>query len=327
MRALVYDGPWKISQQETPIPTVGDDDVLVAVKSVGICGSDVHGYTGTTGRRAPGVIMGHEFSGVVTQIGGGVTGVATEDEVIVSPLFPYDGKGTRYVVGVNTAGAYADYVVVHKSMLIPKPEGLSFRDGAMAEPLSIAMHAVSRTPIGLMDSVVIVGAGTIGLLTLLSARLAGAGKIFISDMSAHRLAMARELGADVTINIKEEDPVEVVKSHTGGWGADCAIEAVGISPAVQQAHAATRNGGNITWIGNSALMIELNMQDVVTRELTVRGTYGFTDEFDKAINALATGRLDVSPLIERVAGLEEGPELIDALAKGELELAKVILEP
>lgn len=327
MRVLVYHGPWEMTLEQTDEPRPGPDQVLVAVKSVGICGSDVHGYTGSTGRRAPGVVMGHELSGVVVAVGANVASAAAEDEVVVSPLFPYDGKGVREVLGVNTAGAYADYVLVHESMLIPKPEGLSFRHAAMAEPLSIAMHAVSRTPIPLMGNVLVVGAGTIGLLTLLSARLKGAGTIFVTDMSEHRLALARDLGADVTINIKERDPVATIKAATDGWGVDCAIEAVGISPAVQQAHAATRNGGHITWIGNSALIIEVNMQEVVTRELTVAGTYGFTDEFGKAIHALATGRIDVAPLIERVAGLDEGPGIIDALAKGELDLAKVILEP
>ncbi len=327
MRTLVYHGPWEMSLVEAGDPVPGADEVLVAVKSVGICGSDVHGYTGSTGRRAPGVIMGHELAGVVVATGAGVESAASEDEVVVSPLFPFDGKGTRYVLGVNTPGAYADYVLVHKSMLIPKPDGLSFRHAAMAEPLSIAMHAVARTPIPIMGTVCIVGAGTIGLLTLLAARSKGAGKIFITDMSAHRLELARQLGADVPINVGEQDPAAVIMEATGGWGVDCAIEAVGITPAVQQAHKVTRNGGDITWIGNSALMIEINMQEVVTRELTVRGTYGFTDEFEKSIDALASGRINVEPIIERVAGLDEGPALIDALAKGELDLAKVILEP
>ena len=327
MRALVYHGPWQMTLEEVDEPRPGPGEVLVDVQAVGICGSDVHGYTGSTGRRAPGVVMGHEFSGVVVALGDGVSGVQSEDEVVVSPMFPFEGKGTRYVVGVNRPGAYADYAIVHESMLIPKPTGLSFRHAAMAEPLSIAMHAAARTPVPLMGTVAVIGAGTIGLLTLQSARLKGAGKIIVTDMSEHRLALARELGADVTINIKEQDPVEVVMDMTGGWGVDCAIEAVGITPAVQQAHKLTRNGGDITWIGNSALMIEVNMQEVVTRELTVRGTYGFSDEFTKAIDALASGRVNVDPLIERIATLEEGPAIVDALAKGDLDLAKVILEP
>ena len=327
MRALVYHGPWSMSLEETPDPQPGPGEILVDVKAVGICGSDVHGYTGSTGRRTPGMVMGHEFSGVISALGDGVSAVEEEDEVVVSPLFPFDGKGVRRVVGVNVDGAYADRIVVHESMVVPKPPELSFRLAAMAEPLSVAMHAVSLTPIGLMENVAIVGAGTIGLLTAVAARLKGAGKIFITDMSEHRLDVARQIGVDMAINIKEQDPIEVIKAETDGWGVDCAIEAVGLTPAVQQAHSMTRNGGHVTWIGNSALMIEVNMQDVVTRELTVQGSYGFTTEFPVSIQALASGRIDVEPLIERIATLEEGPDYMDRLAKGELEMAKVIIEP
>lgn len=197
----------------------------------------------------------------------------------------------------------------------------------MVEPLSVGLHAVEITPMRLMDSVAIVGVGTIGLVTLLSARLKGAGAIIVTDMSEHRLELARKLGADITINVSETDPVQAVRAATGGLGADVTFEAVGYAPTVQQALAITRTGGSCTWIGNSAQMIELNMQEIVTRELTVRGTYGFNTEFPRAIQAIASGQIDVVPLIERIAPLEEGPELIDLLAKGKLDLAKVILEP
>ncbi|MEZ4580709.1 MAG: zinc-binding dehydrogenase [Caldilineaceae bacterium] len=216
---------------------------------------------------------------------------------------------------------------MHESMLIPKPTGLSFRHAAMAEPLSIAMHAAARTPIPLMGTVAVIGAGTIGLLTLQSARLKGAGKIIVTDMSEHRLALARELGADVTINIKEQDPVEVVMDMTGGWGVDCAIEAVGITPAVQQAHKLTRNGGDITWIGNSALMIEVNMQEVVTRELTVRGTYGFSDEFTKLPSTRWRPAGSTWSRSSSVSPPWKKAPPSSTLAKGDLDLAKVILEP
>ncbi|HMN31102.1 MAG TPA: zinc-binding dehydrogenase, partial [Caldilineaceae bacterium] len=204
---------------------------------------------------------------------------------------------------------------------------VSWRQAAMCEPLSVALHAVSRTPIPLMGTVAIVGAGTIGLLTLMAARLAGAGQVIITDISAHRLEMAEELGADLAINIQEQDPVQTILDHTGGFGVDCAIEAVGISAAVQQAHKVTRNGGHVTWIGNSQRMIELDMQEVVARELTVAGTYGFQKEFPLALAAIASGRINVEPMIERVASLAEGAQIMDDLAAGRSDLVKVILEP
>lgn len=327
MKTLLYTGPWRMEVDDAPIPVPGPDEVLVDVRAVGICGSDVHGYTGSTGRRTPPMIMGHEFSGTVSVLGSNVQGVEEEDEVIVSPLFPYDGIGNRRVVGVNTQGAYAEHALVHKSMLYPKPKDMDWHLAAMCEPLSIALHALSRTPVALMDTVVIVGAGTIGLLTLLCARRSGAGTIVVTDMSEHRLEVARKVGADVVINVADTDPVAQVMAMTNQVGADVAIEAVGMSRSVQQAHAMVRVGGHITWIGNSDLMIEINMQEVVTRELTVAGTYGFSDEFERVIQSIASGHIDVAPLIERVAPLAEGPDIIEALAKGELDLIKVILEP
>ncbi|MEZ4866299.1 MAG: zinc-binding dehydrogenase [Caldilineaceae bacterium] len=327
MQALVYQGPWQMTLEDVPAPTAGAGEVIIEVKAVGICGSDVHGYTGTTGRRTAPMVMGHEFSGVIRAVGAGVTKASVGDAVVATPIFPFNGIGQRKVLGVfSTPGAYAEQVVVHESMLLPKPTNLSWRQAAMCEPLSVALHAISRTPIPLMGTVVIVGAGTIGMLAMMAARVAGAGKVIITDMSAHRLEMAEELGADLAINIKEQDPVQTVLDYTKGIGADVAVEAVGISPAVQQAHKMTRNGGHITWIGNSAKMIEVDMQEVVTRELTVCGTYGFQSEFPLALDALANGRINVGPMLEKIAPLAAGPQIIDDLAAGRADLVKAILE-
>jgi L-iditol 2-dehydrogenase len=212
-------------------------------------------------------------------------------------------------------------------MLLPKPLNVNWQQAAMCEPLAVALHAISRTPIPLMGTVAIVGAGTIGLLTMLAARLAGAGRVLITDTIPHRLEMAEELGADLALNIQTGDAVQTILDYTGGVGVDCAIEAVGITAAVQQTHKITRNGGHITWIGNSERMIELDMQEVVTRELTITGTYGFQKEFPLALNAIASGRLNIEPMIERVAPLAEGPQIIDDLAARRSDLVKVILEP
>ncbi len=338
MKALIYQGPMTMTLEQVPDPTPQEDEILIKVQNVGICGSDVHGYIGKTGRRKPPMTMGHEFSGVVVEVGSKVAGFGAEDEVIVSPIqacgeCPNCKVGltnictTRHVLGVDIAGAFADYLVVKESMVYEKPANITWQQAAMVEPLSVGLHAVEITPMKLMSSVAIVGVGTIGLVTLLAARLKGAGKIIVTDMSEHRLELARKLGADVAINVSETDPVEAVKAETHGLGADVTFEAVGYAPTVQQAIAITRTGGNTTWIGNSAQMIELNMQEIVTRELTVRGTYGFNTEFPRAIEAIASGAINVTPLIELVAPLEEGPELIDKLAKHELDLAKVILQP
>ncbi|MEX1020376.1 MAG: galactitol-1-phosphate 5-dehydrogenase [Litorilinea sp.] len=338
MKALVYQGPWTMPLEEVPDPQPQADELLIDVRSVGICGSDVHGFIGKTGRRKPPMIMGHEFSGVVRAVGSQVQGFEAEDEVVVSPIqacgkCPNCRRGLtnicmqRHVLGVDIAGAYADALVVKQSMVFAKPANLPWRHAAMAEPLAVGMHAVEITPINLMDTVAIVGVGTIGLLTLMAARLKGAGTIIVTDRSEHRLEMARTLGADIVVKVDDQDPIQAVRDATDGLGADVTFEAVGYAATVQQALALTRTGGNVTWIGNSAQMIELNMQEIVTRELTVRGTYGFNSEFGRAIQAIATGRLDISPLIEQVSPLAEGPAIIHALAAGEMDKIKVILEP
>jgi len=172
-----------------------------------------------------------------------------------------------------------------------------------------------------------VGAGTIGLLTLLAARLKGAGTVIVTDRSPHRLELAQQLGATSVVNVADHDPVDVVQDATNGTGVDAAIEAVGIAPTVQQALAMTRIGGHVTWIGNSQPDVTLNMQQVVTREITIRGAYGFNDEFAQAIHALASQRMNVTRLIERVAPLVEGPQFMHDLAKGTLDAVKVVLKP
>ncbi len=338
MKALVYEGAWQMPLREVETPKPNGDDVVVEVKAVGICGSDVHGFKGATGRRKPPIIMGHEFSGTVTAVGRAVSDYKIGDRVVAQPLLPCgycencragltNICSNRSGLGMNLNGAYAEEVRVPEQLLYHLPDEMSWEQGAMVEPLAVGMHAVNLTPFQLMDTLVVVGAGTIGLLTLLSARLKGAGKIIITDLDEHRLEMARKLGADVVVNVGKEDPVAVVKSHTGGAGAAAVIEAVGLTPTVKQSLLVVRDGGHITWIGNSAPEVEIPMQQVVTRELKIAGAYGSNVEFGQAIEAIRTHRIDVTPLIEMTAPLEKGPELVNDLAKGSLDAVKIILKP
>lgn len=338
MRALIYEGPWQMPLREIPAPDLEPDQVVVAVHAAGICGSDVHGFTGSTGRRTPGIVMGHEFSGAIAALGANIETYAVGDRVVVQPLHRCGtcamcraGRGNicqnRTLIGMHIHGAYAEAVGVPQAQLYRLPDDLSYEHGAWAEPLSVALHAVAITPLDLMDTVVVVGAGPIGLLTAQVARRRGAGRIIVTDRNEHRLAVARELGADLVVNIANADPVAAVQRATDGLGADVTFEAVGITPTVQQALAVTRVGGAITWIGNSAPEVTLNMQQVVTREITIRGTYGFDREFSQAIELLRTRRIDVEPLIERVAPLDEGPQIFGDLARGTLDSIKVILQP
>jgi len=338
MRSMVFIGPGEMALQERPDPHPAAGEVVVAVRAAGICGSDVHGYLGLTGRRRPGVVMGHEAAGDVIELGEGVTTVRPGDRVALRSILPCGicdrcrrGQPNictdRRGLGMQFDGAYADRIVVPEAMLLVLPDTLSYSDGALIEPLAVAMHAVNRTPFDLMDFVVVIGAGAIGLLTLLTARLRGAGSIVVTDRNEHRLAMARSLGADQAINVDAVDPVTIVRNATGGRGADAVFEAVGISATVAQSLATARSGGQVTWIGNSLPTVELSMQELVTRELTLRGAYAFNDEFEQAADAIAAGSIDVRRLVERTAPLEMGPELFRQLGAAELDAVKVILVP
>jgi L-iditol 2-dehydrogenase len=340
MKALMYRGPWKmpVEELEEPAPTAGK--VVVDVQAVGICGSDVHGFTGNSGRRTPGIVMGHEFAGTISELGRDVEGYAVGDGVVVMPLFSVAAGGDPYPInlsphrrltGMNEHGAYAQRVAVREAQLFRKPAGLSWQRAALCEPMAVTLHAARITPINPMQKVAVIGAGPIGLLTMLAARLKGAGTVIVVDRSEHRLELAEELGADAVINVGPEeapgDTAAAIREMTGG-GVDVAFEAVGISSTAQLSVEVTRNGGNITWIGNNEPMIEVDMQSIVTREMSVRGSYGFDEtDFAAAIEVLASGRLNVDPLVERVAPLEDGPELFRSLAAGECDLVKIILKP
>jgi L-iditol 2-dehydrogenase len=338
MRALVFVRPGEMTVMERPDRRPRRGEVLISVRASGICGSDVHGYLGLTGRRRPGVVMGHEAAGEVLEIGPDVTGVAVGDRVVLRSILPCgrcqpceQGQPNvcedRQGLGMQFDGAYAERMVVPAALAVRLPDGLPYERAALVEPLSVALHAVAITPLETGDSVVIVGAGPIGLLTLLAVRLHGSRLVAITDRQPHRLAVARAIGADLAIDVGVSDPAEAIREASNGRGADVVFEAVGITATVAQSLAVVRTGGNVTWIGNAAPTVELPMQDMVTRELTLRGSYAFAGEFDEAIDLLATGRIDVQPLIELTASLDDAPDIFRRLGDGTLDAIKVVLVP
>lgn len=344
MKALVLTEYKHFELQQVPEPTVSANEVLIHVHACGICGSDIHGMDGSSGRRIPPIIMGHEASGVITETGANVYEWKVGDSVTFDSMIfcgncYYCREGqtnlcdNRRVLGVSCDdyrrnGAFADYVSVPQHILVRMPEGLPYEYAAMAEPVAIAVHATDITPIKLNDTAVVVGAGMIGLLVVQALRLAGCGKIIAVDLDRNKLEMARSFGADFGIQVsKETDVVAEILGLTGGRGADVCIEAVGNTPAVQTAVRCVRKGGNVTIVGNLAPNIELPLQWMVTRELTIRGSCASAGEFGTSLELIASGKIDVEPLISRVAPLEEGGEWFSRLYSGEAGLMKVLLKP
>ncbi len=343
MKALLLQEYKQLAYTDFPEPEVGPEDLLVRVRACGVCGSDVHGFDGASGRRIPPLVMGHEAAGVVEQIGADVSGFAVGDRVTFDStvycgacFFCRQGRvnlcDNRMVLGVSCGdyrrhGAFAEYVAVPYRIAYKLPDGLSFEHAALVEAVSVAVHAVNRTPVQLGDSVVVVGAGMIGLLVIQAARAAGAGTIIAVDLAEERLQLAAQLGADHAINSGLEDATAAVAALTEGRGAAHAFEVVGAPATIHAAIGSTRKGGNVTLVGNLAPQVELPLQAVVTRELTLRGSCASSGEYPACLDLIARGTIDVAPLISAAVPLAEGAAWFDRLYRREPGLMKVILQP
>ena len=343
MKALVYTAPYSFEYSDFPDPAVGDDDVLVRVKACGICGSDVHGATGKTGRRLPPLIMGHEAAGVVEQIGGNVKGFDQGDRVCFDSTVycnqcPPCRQGrfnrceSRQVLGVSPGdfkrhGAMAEYVAVPWWIASKIPENMSFVRAALLEPVSIGVHAASRAPITPDDTVAVIGAGTIGLFILQAARLRGPAKVIVCDINEFRLGVAARLGADAVVNPADVELKDAILKETDGKGANVTFEAVGFAKTFLDAVSITKTGGYVVAVGNLEPQAEFDPQELVARELTFTGSYASSGEFRDCIDLVASGKIDVEPLISDVLPLSEGAAAFDRLLKAEENLLKIVLEP
>lgn len=342
MQALLLSEYKKLQMAELPTPSPAKDEVLLRVAACGICGSDVHGYDGSSGRRIPPIVMGHEAAGTIAAVGSAVTDWQVGDHVTFdSTLFcghcVYCLRGevnlcdNRQVFGVSCDdyrrnGAFAEYLAVPERVLYRLPAELAFAHAAMIEAVSVALHAVRVADFRPGASALVIGAGMIGTLVIQALRVAGASQIFASDTDATRLAMAKGSGAHTLIHSGEQDTAAAVLAAAPG-GVDHVFEAVGIGATVATAVAAVRKGGTVTLVGNIAAKVDLPLQAVVTRQIRLQGSAASAGEYAQAIELLASGRIDVRPLISMVAPLAEGPRAFERLHAREPNLMKIVLTP
>ena len=343
MKALVLRDYMKLIYEDFPRPEMAPDEVLVKVAACGICGSDVHGLDGSTGRRQPPLIMGHEASGVVVEAGPSVKGWASGDRVTFdSTIYRLDDWYTRrglynlsdgrMVLGVSPGeyrrhGAFAEYVAVPQHILYRVPESVSFEQAAMVEPVAVAAHAVGLTPVAVGDTAVVVGAGMIGLCLVQVLRAAGCSRVFAVDLEEEKLALARKLGADVGLDPQKADVARAVAEATEGRGADVAFEAVGITATVKAAIASVRRGGTTTLVGNLSPAVEIPLQAVVARQLRLQGSCSIAGEYPAALAMIERGVVNVDAMRSAVAPLAEGAAWFDRLYRKERGLMKVVLKP
>ncbi len=344
MKALVLTDLMKFEYKDVPDPEIlNSEDVRIRVMACGICGSDVHGIDGSSGRRHPPVIMGHEASGIIESVGSEVSGFAIGDRVTFDSTI-YCGKcdfccegrinlcNNRRVIGVSCDeyhrdGAMAELVVVPGRILYKLPETVSFEHAAMVEPVSVAVHAVNRTPIKLGDTAVVMGCGVIGILIIESLRASGCGAIIAVDIDDTRLEMARKLGADVICNSRNEDVIKKIKELTKGRGADIGFEAVGITSTIELGIETLRKGGIFCLVGNISPSIELKLQNVVTREINMLSSCASSGEYSACLDLMGRNIIDVSPLLSAIPDLSEGGEWFMKLYNREPNLIKVVLNP
>jgi L-iditol 2-dehydrogenase len=343
VKALLLQAYNDLDVVDLPEPTPGMDEVMIQVAACGICGSDVHGYDGSTGRRIPPIVMGHEAAGTVIAVGGQGSGFipgdrVTFDSTVYCGACDFCQRGEvnlcddRQVIGVSCGeyrrnGAFAEYLVVPARILFKLPENFAWPAAAMLEAISVALHGVAQSGMAAGDTVLVIGAGMIGLLLLQAAKLAGAKHVMVADVDETRLAMARDLGADETLCLSGDALTEEILRQTAQRGVDVVLEAVGREETIVAAVDGVRKGGAIALIGNITPQVRLPLQKIVSRQIRLQGSCASAGEYPEAIRLVASGAIRVDSLITAVAPLADGPAWFARLHAREPNLMKIVLDP
>ncbi|MGC8971346.1 MAG: NAD(P)-dependent alcohol dehydrogenase [bacterium] len=338
MRVAVLEMAKKISIEEREIPKPKDDEVLVRIKSVGVCGSDIHYYNeGRIGSfivEKP-LVLGHECAGEIVEVGPKVKSLKVGDRVALEPGIPCRKcnycKTGRYnlcpdVVFMATPpvdGAFAEYVVHPEDFAFKLPDNVSYDEGALIEPLSVGIYSSERAKIRPGDTVLIFGAGPIGLVTLQAAKSYGAENVIVVDINDFRLSKAKEIGADFVINSKTERIEDYVKD-----GVDVVFDASGNSSVIRESTRFAKRGGKIVFIGlASEDYIGLNINEITSKELDLLGIFRYANVYKKAVDLVAKGKINLKTLVTHHFPLEQTQEALEFADKNKDKCIKVIVNP
>ena len=331
-----------MSMQDLPRPVLQPGEVLIKMESVGICGSDVHGFTGESGRRAPGMVMGHEVVGRIVETAPDVTTPKIGQRVtvfnVLSEHAPTEEEGdpsflNKRVVGVNlgTRGAMAEYLAIPSANAIPASEEIAAEVSVLAEPVAVALHGFHRLAEKSIKphKIVIIGSGTIGLCCLLVAKSLGFQDVTVVDLISDKLQRAKNFGGNtllIEMNSTPDDVAGKIKEKLGVY-PDLVVDAVGVKASFDQAFQMVSEKGNLLLIGNLAKSVELPLQDLVSKEISLVGTYGFDlKAFRQGVETLPEFKDQLQTFIEGHCTLEETPEVMTALAKGERKALKIVID-
>jgi len=334
MKALVYTEPMKLELLEISEPRLGTGDVFVRVQACGVCGSDLHGFRGTSRKRVPPLVLGHEFSGDVIER----SNSTRFDTGLMAAVYPllccgecrYCGSGhenlcpSRRVFGLDLHGGLAEFVAVPEECVFPLPSGMTHVEGTLVEPLANALHVVNRIPDVRGATGLIYGAGPIGLLSLFAAKEAGVARMAVVDRNQHRLRTALEFGAELAIDASQQDPVKVVQDWTDRYGVDFSVDAVGTDLCRHKTAACTAPAGTVVCIGLDQEICSVDTRPFVVRELDVRGAYAYTRrEFAKALEILATRKFPYKAFVT-TSNIHAGQRMFEELVEGQSTIVKAV---
>jgi L-iditol 2-dehydrogenase len=341
-RAVFMTGLNRMEIREIPMPAPKEKEILLKIEYVGICGSDVHYLE--QGRIGDFVvdgdfILGHECAGTVVQTGRGVTSLNAGDRVALEPgctcgkcEFCKSGKynlcpDVRFLATPPYNGCLMDYITFPEDMAFRLPDKISTKEGALIEPLSVGMHAAKQGSVTLGSSVTILGAGCIGLVTLLSCRAFGATDLFVVDVLPKRLEYAKKLGATHVINALEENPVQAIQDRTGGAGTDIVIETAGSAKTISQTPYIVKRGGRIVLVGMAAQdVIEYDFSKIMAKEASIQSVFRYRNIYPQAIKAIEKGIIDVSGIVTHEFDFEETPRAFDFVIHNKQDVVKAVIK-